>query len=135
MPSKARTTTTVLTPARSGHRNFQRRIADRTRTHWFDWRHLRCKATETPDFGNPGWTLLQLDIIAARDTPCPITTTGYLAHGIDARELSAAGGAVDFFTAWMDREACTKRFQKILYAWRQGDLVDLLQLSDEDRQP
>jgi hypothetical protein len=40
-------------------------------THWFTWRHLRCKAEEIQY--PQGWTVLRLDIIAARDTPDPLT--------------------------------------------------------------
>lgn len=47
--------------------------------------------------------------------------------------LSAAGGAVAYLTAWMDREATTKRYRKMEQLWRQGDLLDRLALTDEDR--
>ena len=76
---------------------------------------------------------MQLHVIAARDTPCPITTTGYLAHQIGAEELADAGGAVAFFTTWMNREAATKRYQLMEFRWRQGDMIDQLALTDEDR--
>jgi hypothetical protein len=126
-------TTTALRPAQLGHRRFEARNADRTRTTWFTWRHLRCKILETPNWGANDWTFLRLEIIAPRDTPCPITTTGYLAHGVDAAELAAAGGTVSFLTAWLDREAAKKPYQKAEFRWRQGDLLDQLTL-EEDRE-
>ena len=109
--SKKDRTTTALRPAQLGHRRFEARIADRTRTYWFTWRHIRCKVMETPNWGPHGWVLLRLEVVAARDTPVPITATGYLGHGIDGEELALAGGAAAFFTAWFDREA-TKRSYK-----------------------
>lgn len=135
--SKPGSTTTVLTPAARGLHTYdahRARLKARTTTHWFTWRHVRCKVEVTSDYLQDGWTHLQLHVIAARDTPVPITGSGYLSHGIDAQELSAAGGAVAFLTAWMDREARARRFQDILYRWRQGDLLDVLALDEEDRE-
>ncbi|MGD9830674.1 MAG: hypothetical protein AB7U66_18285 [Hyphomicrobiaceae bacterium] len=119
--------TTVLTPTQEGEqraRNHRARLRASTCTHWFTWRHLRCKLDETCNFLSLGWTLLQLRVIAARDTPCPITTTGFLAHQIDAEALAAAGGAVAFMSAWMDREAESKAYTAAMLRWRQGDLFD-----------
>lgn len=129
---KRLTATTAIRPAQRGHEGFNRHRRERTVTHWFRWRHLTCKLQETSHYLNHGWTLLQLELVASRDTPCPLTTTGYLAHGIDAEELQASGGAVAFMTAWMDREAKGKTYQKAEFLWRQGDLFDRLVL-DEDR--
>lgn len=124
-------TTTALRPAQLGHRRVDARNADRTTVTWFTWRHLRCKVLETPHWGVHGSTFLRLDIIAPRDTPVPITTTGSLAHGIAPDELAAAGGAVAFLTAWMDREAKGKAYQRAEFLWRQGDLLDPLALDDD----
>lgn len=124
-------TTTALRPAQRGLAGFNAHRRDRTTIHWFTWRHLRCKLHETAHYGITGWTLLQLEVIAARDTPCPLTSTGYLAHGIDATELTEAGGAIAFVTAWLDREAEAKRYQRSEFNWRQGDLLDQLALGDD----
>lgn len=129
-------TTTALRPAERGitqYKHLNDRLKARTVTHWFTWRHIRCKVCVTPDYIQKGWTMLQLEIIAARDTPCPISTTGYLAYGIDADELDAAGGTVAFMTGWLNREAAKKAYQKAEFRWRQGDLLDQLTL-EEDRE-
>ncbi len=119
-------TTTALRPAQLGHHRFEARHADRTRSYWFTWRHIRCKLSETTNWGPHGWVLLRMEVFAARDTPVPITSTGYLAHGVDGEELALAGDAVAFMTAWLDREAAKKSYQKSECASRQGDLIDLL---------
>lgn len=115
---------TVLRPAERGLTRFNQHRQDRTTTHWFTWRHLRCKVQETDHYGQHDWTMLQLEVIASRDTPCPLTTTGYRAHFLDADELAQAGGAVAFMAAWMNREAATRRYQDAEFRWRQGDLFD-----------
>lgn len=112
-----------------------RRPKPEPRTHWFTWRYLRCKAVETPDYLHRGQTMLELHVIAPRDTPCPLTTSGYRCCFLDTDELAAADGTVAYLTAWMDREARTKTYQRTEQLWRQGDLVDLLQLTDEEREP
>jgi hypothetical protein len=89
-------------------------------TCWFTWRHLRCKAEEIQY--PQGWTVLRLDIIAARDTPDPLTKTGTLSHAIRPDELAAAGDPVAYLTAWMTRNARTGTYQKAEFLWRQGDL-------------
>ncbi len=95
------------------------------RTHWFTWRHVRCKIVETPN-SFAGQTHLELHAIAARDVPLPITQTGYRSHFMDAHALAAAGSAVAFFTAWMNEEAKSKAYQNAEFRWRQGDLFDRL---------
>lgn len=77
--------------------------------------------------------MLQLELIAARDTPCPLTSTGYLAHFLDESELAAGGGAVAFMTAWMDRAAATKAYQRAEFLWRQGDLFGLADVAEDAR--
>lgn len=122
--SKRRTSTTALRPAERGLVAFNRHRQNRSTTHWFNWRHLRCKVQETPHYLSNGWTMLQLEVVASRDTPCPITTTGYLAHFLDEADLAHAGGAVAFMTAWMNRDAATRRYQDADFRWRQWDLFD-----------
>lgn len=115
---------TVLRPAERGLTNFNAHRHDRTAAHWFTWRHLRCKLQETQHYGQHDWTLLQLEIIAARTTPCPLTTTGYLAHGLTTDDLRQSGGAVPYMTTWLNRAAATKAYQQREFHWRQGDLFE-----------
>jgi len=126
---KHKGSTTILTPPRPGthlHNDLRNPHPRFTRVHWFTWRYLRCKVTETSNYRIAGWALLQLQTIAPRDTPCPLTHTGYLAHGIDMEELADAGGTEAFMTAWLDQEAATTRYQQIEDCWRHSDLLTLL---------
>lgn len=113
--------TTALRPVQRGHTGFAH-YADRTTTRWLTWRHARLKVLETPNHLNHGWTLLRLEIVGARDTPLPITTTGYLECGVSADDLTAAGGVAAYLVAWMDQEAPSRAYQKAEFLWRQGDL-------------
>lgn len=88
----------------------------------FAWRNTTLGVTCTPDYINNGWTHLELRVLTPKGAPLPITDTGYLSHFIDAHELMATGGAIAFFSAWLEREAKTKRWQKADFRWRQGDL-------------
>ena len=111
-----------------------RRRSTTALTHWFTWRHVRCKVVERPRYFGDCDTLLELTVIAARDTPVPITSSGYLVHFMATAALEKAGGPVAFLTDWMDREARTKAYQEAEQRWRQGDLFDQLVLGD-DREP
>lgn len=109
------------------------RQASTALTHWFRWRHVTCKVIERPRYLGDCDTLLELHIIAARDTPVPITSTGYLAHFMATAALDHAGGPVAFLSTWMDREARCKDYQKAEFLWRQGDLFERV-AQDPDRQ-
>jgi len=122
---------TVLRPAQRGLESFNAHRQDRTTTHWFTWRHLRCKITETRHYLRHGWTMLQLEVVASRDKPCPLTSTGYLAHGLDEDELARTGGAVTFFRAWMERAAQSNAYKMAEFRWRQGNLFDHAGVEEE----
>ena len=122
MGRRVGTTTSFLTPAQLGHRNYDTRYASQTRTHWFTWRHIRFKLEETSNVMRRGWTVLRLDAIAARVTPVPATPTGFLMHAMDAEELADAGGAVAFVTDWLNRDATTRAYKRKEFLWRQGNL-------------
>jgi len=122
---------TVLRPAQRGLDRFNGHRQERTTVHWFTWRHLRLKLEETRHYTRHGWTMLQLHVIAARDVPCPVTATGYLARFIDEEELDMAGGAVVFMAAWLEREAQTKAYRTAEQRWRQGDLFDHAGLAED----
>ncbi len=120
---RAASTTTFLTPRQRGHRDRLRDVPE-ARTYWFTWRHTRFKLTETPNPSFSGWIVLRLDAIASRDTPVPVTPTGFLMHAMEAEALADAGGAVAFITDWLDRQAATKAYQEREFLWRQGDFFD-----------
>jgi len=61
-------------------------------------------------------------VLAPRGAPLPITTTGYRSHFLPAEELATEGGPVAFVTAWLDREANSKAWEKTEFAWRQLSL-------------
>ncbi len=130
--SNANRNTTVLRPAARGLESFNKHREERTNVHWLTWRHLRLKIEETRHYTSHGWTMLQVHVIAARDVPCPITTTGYVAHFLDEAELAGAGGARAFVQAWLDREAQTKAYRTSEQRWRQGNLFDHAGI-EEDR--
>ena len=91
--------------------------------HRLVWHAVTCHVLHTRDFMSPGWTQLEIVVVTPKGAPMPITETGYLAHYIDAAELVAAGGPVAFFTAWLEREAATKRYAKAAARWRQLPLL------------
>jgi hypothetical protein len=88
----------------------------------FMWRHLKLRVTHTPNYLNAGWSHVELQVIMPKGAPCPITTTGYLSHFLDADELASAGGPIAFFTAWLERAAATKAWAKAEAKWRQLEL-------------
>ena len=60
--------------------------------------------------------------MAPKKTPLPITETGYRSHFLSPLELVNDGGPVTFVTAWLDREAKGKDWQKRQAVRSQGDL-------------
>ena len=57
-----------------------------------------------------------------KKAPLSITETGYRSHFLSPLELINDGGPVTFVTAWLDREAMGKTWQKRHTARQQGDL-------------
>jgi len=88
----------------------------------FTWRGIEMSATHTPDYISAGWSHIELRVVKPKGRPVPITDTGYLSHFLDEADLKAAGGAVAFFRAWLDREADSKAYRKALARWQQLDL-------------
>ena len=88
----------------------------------FTWRDIALKIRVTEDCWSPGQTQLELSIVKPKGAPVPITSTGYFCHYVNAELLAADGGAVAFFTDWLEREARTKKWQQTEFLWRQGEL-------------
>lgn len=94
----------------------------RKTSHRFTWRGITLRADHTPNYINDGWSHIELRLLAPKGAPVPITSTGYLSHFLSDDDLLVTGGAVSFFTAWLDRDARSKAWVKTEAAWRQGDL-------------
>ena len=88
----------------------------------FTWLGIEMSATHSPNYISPGWSHIELRVVKPKGMPVPITDTGYLSHFLDEADLKAAGGAVAFFRAWLDREADSKAYRKALARWQQLDL-------------
>jgi hypothetical protein len=65
---------------------------------------------------------LELESIAPARAPLPVTETGYRSHFTPAAVIAAAGGAVAFATAWLEREAGAKAWKAQEEAARQMTL-------------
>lgn len=99
-----------------------KRRARRRSTLHFTWRDVSMKIRITEDCWSPGQTQIELSVVKPKGAPVPITSTGYFCHYLNAELLSAEGGAVAFFTEWLDREARSKKCQRTEFRWRQGEL-------------
>lgn len=100
----------------------KRRPPRRRTTLPFRWRDIALKITVTEDAVFPGNTQLELLVVKPKDAPVPITSSGYYCHYMPAELLAANGGAIAFFTDWLDREARSRKWQQTEFRWRQGDL-------------
>lgn len=91
-------------------------------THKLIWQHVTCRVKHTPDYMSEGWSHIEISVQTPKGAPIPITRTGCLSHFLDEDELTAAGGPVAFFSAWIEREARSKDWARADFKWRQGDL-------------
>lgn len=96
----------------------KRAPASRVRT----WEHVRYRVRHTPDYIIKGTDHIEVVVISPKKEPLPITETGYLSHFVTDGSCPGIDEAVVFFAAWIDREAKTKRWQKLDQKRRQLDL-------------
>lgn len=93
-----------------------------------DWRDpvssnsVRIRITHSRDYLGMGQDHIEVQCLAPAKAPLPITETGYRSHFLAPLELINAGGPVTFVTAWLDREAMGKTWQKQQAVRSQGDL-------------
>ena len=93
-----------------------------------DWRDpvaekvVRVKITHSRDYLGMGKDHVEVESIAPKQAALPITETGYRSHFLAPLELVNAGGPITFVTAWLDREAKGKDWQKQQAVRSQGDL-------------
>ena len=70
--------------------------------HNITWRGIGIEVTYTPDkFG----MVDHIELRSEDRAPLPVTETGYRSNHLPLGNVTAAGGAVDFVTAWLDYEA------------------------------
>lgn len=86
------------------------------------WREVTCRVRHTPNYLSKGWSHIELIVHRPKNAPLPITNTGYLSHFLDENLLKRAGGPVQFFLDWIEREAHSKQWAATEFKWRQGDL-------------
>ncbi len=82
---------------------------------------MRLRVTRTRNYLSEGTDHIEVESLAPKRAPLPITETGYHSHSIDAVELREAGGAKSFVEAWLARESRSKDWQKQDLARGQGD--------------
>jgi hypothetical protein len=93
-----------------------------------DWRDpvagvsVRIRVTHSRDYLGQGQDHIEVESLAPKKAPLPITETGYRSHFIGPLDLVNTGGPVTFVTAWLDREAKGKDSQKRVAIRQQGDL-------------
>jgi len=83
---------------------------------------VRIRVTHSRDYLGQRQDHIEVESIAPKKAPLPITETGYRSHFIAPLELINAGGPVTFVAAWLDREAKSKDWQKRVAIRQQGDL-------------
>ena len=93
-----------------------------------DWRdsvagtEVRVRITHSRDYLGQGQDHIEVESIAPKKAPLPITETGFRSQFLSPLELANDGGPVTFVTAWLDREAKGKDWQKRQTVRQQGDL-------------
>lgn len=97
----------------------------RYRIDWHDpvtGKVVRIKITHSRDYLGQSQDHLEVESLVPKKAPLPITETGYRSHFLPPLELVNNGGPVTFVTAWLDREAKSKEWQKLQAVRQQGDL-------------
>lgn len=83
---------------------------------------VRIRVTHARDYLSTGNDHIEIESIAPKNAPLPITETGYRSHFLSPLELINAGGAVTFVEAWLAAECKGKAWTKAATAAAQGDL-------------
>jgi hypothetical protein len=102
--------------------------APSTARYEFDWKDaarnvtLRVRVTHARDYLAQGHDHIEVQSIAPKKAPLPITETGYRSHFLSPLELINAGGPVPFVTRWLDHEASKPLWTKASARHSQGDL-------------
>ena len=102
-----------------------------------DWRDpaggttVRIRITHSRDYLGQGQDHIEVESIAPKKAPLPITETGYRSQFVSPLELVNDGGPVVFVTAWLDREAKGTGWQKRQAVRQQGDLFQWAEAQTE----
>ena len=91
----------------------------------------RVRITHSRDYLGQGQDHIEVESIAPKKAPLPITETGYRSQFLSPLELVNDGGPVVFVTAWLDREAKGKEWQKRQAVRSQGDLFQWAETQTE----
>lgn len=83
---------------------------------------VRLRITHSRDYLGMGQDHIEVETLAPKKAALPISDTGYRSHFMSPLELADASGPVTFVTAWLDREAHSKDWQKRQTVRAQGDL-------------
>jgi hypothetical protein len=83
---------------------------------------VRVRVIHSRDYLGQSQDHIEIESIVPKKAPLPITETGYRSHFVSPLELVNDGGPVTFVTAWLDREAKGREWQKRQSARSQGDL-------------
>lgn len=106
-----------------------------------DWRDpiagavVRVRITHSRDYLGMGQDHIEVESVRPKKAPLPITETGYRSHFLTPLELINAGGPITFVSAWLDREAKGKDWQKRQSARQQGDLFAWAEAHGEVAKP
>ncbi len=92
---------------------------------------IRIRITHARDYLSSGSDHIEVESIAPKKAPLPITETGYRSHFMTPLDLMNAGGPVTFVTAWIEHEAKGKAWNKATSARQQGDLFSWAEAQGE----
>lgn len=93
--------------------------------HWHDPvtdKSITLRITHSRDYLGQGQDHIEVESVEPKKAALPISETGYRSHFIAPLELMNDGGPVTFVTAWLDREAKGKDWQRRVAKRQQGDL-------------
>lgn len=94
-------------------------------------RTVRIRITHSRDYLGQGQDHVEVQSLVPDKAPLPITETGYCSHFISPLELINDGGPVTFVTAWLDRAARGKDWQRQVTKRAQGDLFQWAEAQGE----
>ncbi len=92
---------------------------------------VRIRITHARDYLSSGNDHIEVESMAPKKAPLPITETGYRSHFLSPLDLINAGGAVTFVEAWLAAECKGKSWTKSATAAAQGDLFQWADAGNE----